>query len=230
MTDIDKEDIKKLIYETYKIDVQAIKNLSTIAVALQKDGLILPGNGDVKGKLNVVGDIETKGKLNVVGDIETKGKITSTGTINALGEMNVLNKITGASDINANGKIKESNMILIPSGIIVAFSGAVAPAGWVLCNGQNNTPNLLNRFIFGSEFNAIGQIGGLPAITLNINQIPAHTHSYNNNGITKWASGASDARSPIPTLNSKQATTSTGGGQPINILPPYYKLAYIMKI
>jgi hypothetical protein len=123
MTNIDKEDIKKLIYETYKIDVQAIKNLSTIAVALQKDGLILPGNGNVKGKLDVGGEfvcnenIVTLGNLVSKSDIVGKAWITAAGTITSGGEMNAVGKITSGGEINAVGKITSGGEIIANSNI-----------------------------------------------------------------------------------------------------------------
>ena len=43
------EQVKKLIYETYKIDVNSIRNLSEVATKLQKEGLTIPGNLTVTG-------------------------------------------------------------------------------------------------------------------------------------------------------------------------------------
>ncbi|MBI4325506.1 MAG: tail fiber protein [Chloroflexi bacterium] len=38
----------------------------------------------------------------------------------------------------------------IPLGGIIMWSGSSVPDGWALCNGQNGTPDLRNRFIVGS--------------------------------------------------------------------------------
>ena len=40
----------------------------------------------------------------------------------------------------------------LPTGVIVMWSGAVStvPSGWALCNGQNGTPDLRDRFIVGA--------------------------------------------------------------------------------
>ena len=47
------------------------------------------------------------------------------------------------------GKMKST--VLIPPGTIVMWTGEQLPPGWVLCNGENNTPNLINRFIKGGK-------------------------------------------------------------------------------
>ncbi|AZC39471.1 tail fiber protein [Pseudomonas chlororaphis] len=39
----------------------------------------------------------------------------------------------------------------LPYGTIVMFSGKAIPDGWLLCDGRNNTPNLIDRFILGGE-------------------------------------------------------------------------------
>lgn len=38
----------------------------------------------------------------------------------------------------------------IPPGLIAMWSGTEVPDGWVLCNGENNTPDLSDKFIVGT--------------------------------------------------------------------------------
>ena len=51
----------------------------------------------------------------------------------------------------------------IPSGSIIMWSGSIAsiPAGYVLCNGSNGTPNLLDSMVVaaGNTY-AVGNNGG----------------------------------------------------------------------
>ncbi|MGJ0848633.1 hypothetical protein ACR77J_18340, partial [Tissierella praeacuta] len=52
--------------------------------------------------------------------------------------------------------IKENNNIAIgsgvPKGAILMWSGSIAniPEGWALCDGNNGTPDLRDRFIVGA--------------------------------------------------------------------------------
>lgn len=39
----------------------------------------------------------------------------------------------------------------LPSRTIVMFHGETVPSGWALCNGENGTPNLLDRFVIGGN-------------------------------------------------------------------------------
>ena len=71
----------------------------------------------------------------------------------------------------------------MPSGGIIMWSGAVSaiPTGWVLCDGTNSTPNLVDRFIVGSGTDVggthdVGDTGGANSLTLTEAQLPAHTH------------------------------------------------------
>lgn len=47
--------------------------------------------------------------------------------------------------------VKQLSESAIPVGTIIAYHGEVIPKGWVLCNGENGTPNLLGKFIAAGE-------------------------------------------------------------------------------
>lgn len=48
----------------------------------------------------------------------------------------------------------------IKPGMILMFSGHEVPAGWALCDGNNGTPNLKDRFILGGDLNEANPTGG----------------------------------------------------------------------
>lgn len=68
----------------------------------------------------------------------------------------------------------------MPQGGIILWSGAAnnVPAGWALCDGQNNTPDLRDKFIVGAgSAYQPGDAGGAATVQLTTNELPAHTHS-----------------------------------------------------
>ena len=94
------------------------------------------------------------------------------------------------------------------------WSGSIAdiPNGWVLCNGTNGTPDLRDRFIFGAgNFAAPGD-----------NRVVGNRMSLVGTGsnISMKITGAG-ARAEG---GQSVAETST------DYMPPYYALAFIMKV
>ena len=127
------------------------------------------------------------------------------------------------------------------TGMIIMWNSTVAsiPSGFVLCDGNNSTPDLRDKFIVGAKQDDSGtaktnvtgsltQTGGSATHTLTEAEMPSHVHHVQ---IT------TDSGSPFGSVfaagnNSSQgfvATTSKGSGNAHNNLPPYYALCFIMK-
>ena len=111
----------------------------------------------------------------------------------------------------------------IPSGVIMLWSGAenAIPSGFVLCDGTNSTPNLTERFVVGaggggnssvsSNAYAVGATGG--NVTVNSGAGNAFGTAYN------WPAGSPN----------ELGVNNRGHTHPVDVLPPYYALCYIMK-
>lgn len=119
-----------------------------------------------------------------------------------------------------------------PSGGIIIWSGASnnIPDGWALCDGTNGTPDLRGRFVLGeSETHAVGSTGGSEEVTLTVEQMPLHSHSYAGTGDDMAVSSGTGKTTTSASPNTKN-TNSTGSSQPHSNMPPYYVLCYIMKL
>lgn len=122
-----------------------------------------------------------------------------------------------------------SSAVVVPAGIIVMWSGAVSavPSGWVICDGNNSTPNLTDRFVIHADAdsggtNDVGDTGG--------SQTMAHTHTIPNNAQQTDVGWDGDG------VGSKYYTTIThnhggtsGAASASDNRPAFYALAYIMK-
>ena len=74
------------------------------------------------------------------------------------------------------------------TGMIILWSGAAdaIPSGFVLCDGNNSTPNLSGRFVVGYDASNgdydVNDTGGAENVTLTIAQIPNHKHTTSFDG------------------------------------------------
>ena len=168
-------------------------------------------------------------------------RLKSRVTVN---ETNITNNTTNiaantAEIKNINEKITniKTNITALqdamPVGSIIMYNGKAEeiPSGWAICDGTNGTPNLIDRFILASTY--CGGTGGNSQITLTVSQLPPHKHrlkkcwygkadNANDRQVVRWDES-------VPT-NDQILTEETGLGMPIDIMPPYFRLIYIMKV
>ena len=108
-------------------------------------------------------------------------------------------------------------------GMIVLWSGSIAsiPGGWALCDGNNGTPNLKNRFIVGAGATyVVDAIGGSSSHNHDF-ESQDHSHSIDSGGDL----GADTDFNAYTDSENVEGTTDSEGH-----LPPFYALAYIMKL
>lgn len=119
----------------------------------------------------------------------------------------------------------------LPAGVIVMWSGSEAPTGWALCDGTNGTPDLRGRFILGSsDEHELGETGGEETHTLTIDEMPKHDHAIRCTFESGNTTGGSMPKRDYGEWNTTVNVQKTGGGSAHNNMPPYYVLAYIMKL
>jgi hypothetical protein len=131
-----------------------------------------------------------------------------------------------------------------PAGVIVLWSGSIGsiPAGWVLCNGNNGTPDLRNRFVVGagSTYSVDASGGSADAIVVSHTHTatvtdPGHLHGIDSTfgvaagggGEHLLGSGTTNTDTAVTGISVTNASAGTSGTNAN--LPPYYALCYIMK-
>ena len=210
---------------------------------------------DVNGKVTAnqlsVQKIAT-GDLLATRSIESAGKIKSnhleaTETIKAKNLEATANikgqQIEGTGLVKGNSlqsQFKGKHADLVPPGTIVMWSGDTPPTGWALCDGRlengKQTPNLSGRFVVGigkSENGKTtyrsGNTGGLEEVVLTKGQMPKHSHKVALYYSGRAKPGGSD-KYYGPGGSNYPTTYSAGNDQPHENRPPYYALAYIIKL
>lgn len=150
----------------------------------------------------------------------------------------------GGSDTGKPSLQEVSDTVKIPQGAIIMWSGSVTaiPSGWALCDGKNNTPDLKGRFIVGYDdtangktlnYDVIGEVGGNNQVSLEIAHMPKHTHralkradDNDLDQVNTYGVVATNLEAVAVDINLEEV----GGSKAFDIRPPYYVLAYIMKL
>jgi hypothetical protein len=149
---------------------------------------------------------------------DTDSDFASTGDdqflIRASGGVGIgIDNPTSALHVSGEAKCEVGGVefFMVPQGAIIMWSGTLAsiPSGWALCDGTNGTPDLRNRFIYGVS---AGEDPGATGGSIE------HNHQVNIPGAALGWAGAAVA---LPGVFSTTFAYH---------LPPYYKLAFIMKL
>jgi len=105
----------------------------------------------------------------------------------------------------------------VPSGVIAMWSGSTAsiPTGWVICDGNNSTPDLRDRFIVGAGSTyAVAATGGSNTVTLSASEMPSHNHTVTGN--TGPSGNHNHGGSTSNTGNHNHGLSGYNSGPPFN--------------
>lgn len=182
-------------------------------------------------------DFDERIKTNATNITANTTEITKLKSRVTVNETNIAANTEEIKNINEKITNIKTNITALqdamPVGSIIMFSGKAEeiPSGWAVCDGTNGTPNLIDRFILGSTY--AGGMGGKSQVKLSVSQLPPHRHKVakcwydksdnaNDRQVVRWDETVD--------TNSQVWTGETGLGLPIDIMPPYYRLIYIMKV
>ncbi len=221
-----------------------------------------------------------------ISDLNVANPVSTDSVAQADDHIRLIKSAIKATFPNITGPVTATQGALnapIPTGVIVLWSGAVAPSGWALCDGTNGTPDLRNRFVVGAGTTyPLGTTGGSTTSSaagshthtesaagshnhggfsgdtaLTVSQIPSHTHTWSGTQTAEdnnYTAGSNWLRegSTVASSSFTVTTTATGEGATHNhsistdgshshtinsvgdhthsVTPPYYALAYIIKL
>lgn len=195
---------KKQVYDTYEIPKGGFVISPRYIYILQLEEKVT--TSDYSGQLVPSPDLAAYGvSINISGNItyQLSGTIelslTSTQPViiypgNTIAEI----YFTPASDGSG-----------LPVGGIIMWSGSTVPLDWHLCDGEDGTPDLRNRFIVGIGGSyTMGNTGGSNAITLTEAQMPTHSHTLSLD--MPSGSGTGSGGSKIDNYYLAKTVSSTG--------------------
>jgi len=220
---------------------------------------VVSGNFQLVAPLNVTGEVTGNSFAgNGANMTDLKANNITTGTLDDarltanIAKLDSAQTFTGAKTFTGTTTFDTANATTvnattvngfgtIPIGGIIMWSGSVAPSGWALCDGGQygsvHAPDLRGRFVLGMG-NGVGltgrslnQQGGEERHTLSIAEMPSHNHNWGH-GVEQDDSGSGGSYNEYTQVggNDGGVIGYTGGNQPHNTMPPFWVLAFIIRI
>ena len=222
--------------------LSAASGSQRVVVTSQTTGTMTASATDSDLTFNSTTNTLSSLNISIGNDLGVTGNTTLTGNL----------AVTAPSTISGYGTI--------PIGGIIMWSGSTAniPTGWALCNDQTvngiKTPDLRNRFVVGAHsgagigtvetagpgFNADngtlsssytpGNSGGETAHQLTTAELASHSHTFSPDPVVGRTGQFSATQGNQPLSAHDAVIGNTGGNKFHENRPPYYALAFIMRI
>ena len=148
-------------------------------------------------------------------------------------------------------KIRFSSQSGVPVGTIISYSAlsfvsSADEKAWLPCDGSpvdatkypklaklmSRVPDLRDRFLTGAGLSYnLGNMGGENTHTLTIDEMPSHSHKYNESRIGSMQEYWSGDFDPSRTLSFRVSsnTSAVGGSKSHENRPPYYAVVYYIR-
>ena len=237
MTDVEQlsqDQIKNAIKQIYNADVEAIRNLASVATQLQAGGLTVPGD------LTIKGNFSANGTFNLL----PKGTIVAFNSDKAPDGWALCDGTNGTPDLRGRFIRMQSDSL----GGFNDWGGKLVDGNKMTYNKNlgGNSRDDVKSWILNHKF---GDQAGTDQHVLHINELPAHVHKVND--WADWAGGGGqnnyhgnvyhrgawyareqDQNGGPENYNALYDSDSApaGAGWTHNNQPPYYVLSYIMKL
>ena len=235
--------VQETVRDVAESDVGSV--ISTVNIANTNSTLALSTAQNAESTANTISGTASNA-LTIAQNAETNAN-------SALSQVN--DKISVGSNVSL--LVNDTNYITaaqVPSafisGMVIMWSGSVSaiPTGWLLCDGTNSTPNLVDRFVVGAgSAYSVGDTGGSNSVSLSSDEMPRHRHSFSASNthrhqqteysLSSTGGGGTGGRRLSETSANTSNTTITisgntgyeGDGDAHENRPPYYAICFIMK-
>lgn len=162
---------------------------------------------------------------------------------------------------------QQNIFLLVPAGTVLSYAGVTVPNGYLICdgseisrdvysnlfatigtvfgNGDGTTtfliPDMRDRFLMGTGASfSLGETGGSHEVTLEVTNLPPHTHTGTTNDSSSGGAGTTNSEHGVDIDGSHNTvdvgthshtftTDSTGSGTAFSVLNSYLGLYYIIR-
>ena len=237
-----KETLNAIGIATFHKSVEIKERLNVVGVTTFNDRIVGTSatftGGIVGTSATFTGNVEIGGLLSYedVTNVDAIGIVTARNDIHVGAGVSAVGIVTAQSFRGDGSQL--TGVEAFVSGMIIIWSGAAnaIPSGFVLCDGNNSTPDLRGRFIVGHHPSNgdydVNDTGGAETVTLTVAQMPTHNHPTSFDGKKYFPGGGSTTIGfggaggyPADVFSM----SNTGSSQSHENRPPYFALCYIMK-